>query len=115
MQGMLRVEPITGEICVRNCRKNAQNTQKLAHPIFALFAPFAAIGFMTFETVQYELDGGVATVTMNRPDALNALSLQLTHDLDAAFRQAISDGARAVVLTGNGRAFCAGGDLREMR
>ena len=70
---------------------------------------------MELETVLYEFDGCVATVTMNRPDALNALSLQLTRDLDAAFRQAISDGARATVFTGSGRAFCSGGDLREMR
>jgi 2-(1,2-epoxy-1,2-dihydrophenyl)acetyl-CoA isomerase len=70
---------------------------------------------MTFATVQYHLDGSVATVTMNRPDALNALSLQLTQDLDAAFKQAVSDGARAIVFTGNKRAFCSGGDLREMQ
>jgi len=70
---------------------------------------------MTFETVLYELKDGVATVTMNRPDALNALSLQLTVDLDRAFRKAIVDNARAVILTGNGRAFCSGGDLREMQ
>ena len=70
---------------------------------------------MTFETIIYELNGNVATVTMNRPDALNALSLQLTLDLAAAIRQAISDNARAVILTGNGRAFCSGGDLREMQ
>lgn len=70
---------------------------------------------MSFKTVIYELNGGVATVTMNRPDALNALSLQLTSDLGAAFRRAIDDNARAVVLTGNGRAFCSGGDLREMQ
>ncbi|MFZ1701690.1 MAG: enoyl-CoA hydratase-related protein [Pyrinomonadaceae bacterium] len=70
---------------------------------------------MNLETVTYELNNGVATVTMNRPDALNALSLQLTNDLDAAFRRVILDDARAVILTGNGRAFCSGGDLREMQ
>lgn len=70
---------------------------------------------MSFETVEYSLNNAIAIVTMNRPDALNALSLQLTKDLDAAFRQAIADGARAVVFTGNGRAFCSGGDLREMQ
>src|ERR1043165_8799693 len=70
---------------------------------------------MSFETVNYELSEGLVTVTMNRPDALNALSLQLTLDLDAAFKQAIEDGARAVILTGKGRAFCSGGDLREMK
>ncbi len=70
---------------------------------------------MELETVVYSLDGTVATVAMNRPEALNALSLQLTLDLGAAIRQAINDDARAVVLTGNGRAFCSGGDLREMQ
>ncbi len=70
---------------------------------------------MEFETVIYSFNDNIATVTMNRPDALNALSLQLTTDLGAAFRQAIADGARAVIFTGNGRAFCSGGDLREMK
>ncbi len=70
---------------------------------------------MNLETVIYDLSDSVATVTMNRPDALNALSRQLTKDLDAAFRQAVADGARAVVFTANGRAFCSGGDLREMQ
>lgn len=70
---------------------------------------------MNFETVIYELEENVATVTMNRPDALNALSLQLTLDLHAAILRAIADNARAVILTGNGRAFCSGGDLREMQ
>lgn len=70
---------------------------------------------MEFETAIYEIDRDIATITMNRPDALNALSLQSTRDLDASMRQAISDNARAVILTGNGRAFCSGGDLREMK
>ncbi len=70
---------------------------------------------MSFETVNYELKESVAIITMNRPDALNALSLQLTKDLGAAIRQAISDKARAIILTGSGRAFCSGGDLREMQ
>lgn len=70
---------------------------------------------MSFETVLYEFSESVATITMNRPDALNALSLQLTKDLRAAIEKAIEENARAVVLTGVGRAFCSGGDLREMR
>src|SRR5438445_4067655 len=70
---------------------------------------------MSFETVNYAIENGVATLTMNRPEALNALSLQLTLDLAAAIRQAVTDDARAMILTGNGRAFCSGGDLREMR
>jgi len=70
---------------------------------------------MAFETVHYALVDSVATITMNRPEALNALSLQLTLDLDAAFRKAIDEKARAIILTGAGRAFCSGGDLREMK
>ena len=68
-----------------------------------------------FETVEYELNENVAVVKMNRPEALNALSLQLSKDLRSAIEKAIEDKARAVILTGEGRAFCAGGDLREMR
>jgi 2-(1,2-epoxy-1,2-dihydrophenyl)acetyl-CoA isomerase len=70
---------------------------------------------MSFETVNYERDESAAVITMNRPDALNALSLQLTKDLHEAISKAIAEKARAVVLTGAGRAFCSGGDLREMQ
>lgn len=70
---------------------------------------------MNFETIKYQLNENVATITFNRPEALNALSLQLTKDLFAAISQAIEDKARAVILTGEGRAFCSGGDLREMQ
>ncbi len=70
---------------------------------------------MNFETIKYELNETVAIITFNRPEALNALSLQLTNDLLAAIQKAIEDKARAVVLTGEGRAFCSGGDLREMQ
>ena len=69
---------------------------------------------MNLETVLYEKDGDVAVLTMNRPEALNALSLQLMRDLDAGIKEAAGGGARAIVLTGTGRAFCSGGDLREM-
>jgi 2-(1,2-epoxy-1,2-dihydrophenyl)acetyl-CoA isomerase len=70
---------------------------------------------MTFETIKYELNETAAIITFNRPEALNALSLQLTKDLFSAIQKAIEDKARAVVLTGEGRAFCSGGDLREMQ
>lgn len=70
---------------------------------------------MTFETVKFELSERVAVITFNRPESLNALSLQLTKDLFSAVRKAIEDNARAVILTGEGRAFCSGGDLREMQ
>jgi 2-(1,2-epoxy-1,2-dihydrophenyl)acetyl-CoA isomerase len=70
---------------------------------------------MSFETVNYELKDGVAVITLNRPDALNSLSQQLTKDLRAAVDKSVEDKARAAILTGSGRAFCAGGDLKEMQ
>ena len=67
------------------------------------------------KTVIYDLKDDVAVITMNRAEALNALSLQLTEDLGDAIDMTVADGARAAVLTGAGRGFCAGGDLREMK
>jgi 2-(1,2-epoxy-1,2-dihydrophenyl)acetyl-CoA isomerase len=62
------------------------------------------------------VDAGVATITLARPDALNALNMELKRALAAAIRQVGSDASvRCVVLTGRGRAFCAGGDIAEMR
>jgi enoyl-CoA hydratase len=57
---------------------------------------------------------GYAVVTLNRPDAMNALSKALRHDLTAAFDALSADGTRVVILTGAGRAFCAGLDLKEL-
>jgi len=71
---------------------------------------------MADDTVLVELDAdaGVATVTLNRPDALNALTVPMKQALLAAFRGLEREKPiRAVVLTGAGRAFCAGQDLRE--
>src|SRR5947209_5868704 len=70
---------------------------------------------MKLTTVLYEVQDGVAVVTMNRPDALNALNAPLHHDLSRALEAAASDDAvRVVVLTGSGRGFCAGGDIKAM-
>ena len=61
-----------------------------------------------------ERDGPVAIVTLNRPDALNALSRALRSEIVSVFAElADDDGVRAAVLTGNGRAFTAGVDLKE--
>jgi 2-(1,2-epoxy-1,2-dihydrophenyl)acetyl-CoA isomerase len=66
-------------------------------------------------SIEVTRDGGVATVLLNRPDKLNALSSEMYHDLDRTFRELNDDSAvRAVVLTGAGRAFCAGGDVGKM-
>ena len=70
---------------------------------------------MTFETIQLEMLGSVAVITLNRPESLNALNIQVGEEFQKAVEQIRQSGARAVVLTGAGRAFCAGGDLREMQ
>jgi 2-(1,2-epoxy-1,2-dihydrophenyl)acetyl-CoA isomerase len=65
-------------------------------------------------TVQVERRGAVATIRLDRPEAMNAADAQLGDDLLQALTAAASDDAvRAVVLTGNGRAFCSGADLRS--
>jgi enoyl-CoA hydratase/carnithine racemase len=67
---------------------------------------------MAFETILYEQADGVATITLNRPDRLNAVNTTVIHELVAAFDQADGDDSvRAVIVTGAGRAFCAGADL----
>jgi 2-(1,2-epoxy-1,2-dihydrophenyl)acetyl-CoA isomerase len=66
------------------------------------------------EPLRYEVADAVATITLDRPEALNALTVALKRELLAAVRRAEKDRAvRAVVLTGAGRAFCAGQDLKE--
>jgi enoyl-CoA hydratase/carnithine racemase len=67
---------------------------------------------MAFETILYDVRGRVATVTLNRPDRLNAVNTTVIRELVDAFDQADGDdGVRAVIVTGAGRAFCAGADL----
>ena len=64
------------------------------------------------ELVQYSVENGVATITLNRPDKLNALNDDMYAGIKAALDQTDSDdGVRAVIVTGAGRAFCAGADL----
>jgi 2-(1,2-epoxy-1,2-dihydrophenyl)acetyl-CoA isomerase len=68
-----------------------------------------------YETVELSLDDGLATIVLNRPEALNALNLQLKEELADVLRS-VADAAevRAVLLTGAGRAFSTGGDIKEM-
>jgi 2-(1,2-epoxy-1,2-dihydrophenyl)acetyl-CoA isomerase len=70
---------------------------------------------MSYETIQLEMRGSVCVLTLNRPERLNALTIQVANDFTAAVREALERGARVIVLTGAGRAFSAGGDLREMQ
>lgn len=70
---------------------------------------------MSYETVQLDLRRAVAVLTLNRPESLNALTVKMGQEFQAAVKEALEKGARAIVLTGAGRAFCAGGDLRDMQ
>lgn len=67
---------------------------------------------MTYETLKYEVADKILTITLNRPDRLNAFTGQMMLDLITAFDAADKDdGIRAIVVTGEGRGFCAGADL----
>ena len=65
-----------------------------------------------YEQIELGVDAGVATITLNRPDRMNAFTQQMGQELlDAFDRTDADDGVRAVIVTGAGRAFCAGADL----
>ena len=69
---------------------------------------------MTFENLIYEVDEPIATITLNRPKALNALTQPMWRELEQALKKAeADDSVRVVVLTGAGRSFCVGYDLTE--
>jgi 2-(1,2-epoxy-1,2-dihydrophenyl)acetyl-CoA isomerase len=70
----------------------------------------------SFKTILYDKRGSVATITLNRPDRFNAFIDELHQDLRRALREASVDAdVRAIVLTGAGKAFCSGQDLKEIR
>ncbi|MGB3435755.1 enoyl-CoA hydratase/isomerase family protein [Achromobacter sp.] len=69
-------------------------------------------GLPVFQTLFLETDGAIATVTLNRPDALNAIDVAMAQDLQRAAQWLETrDGIRAVLLRATGKAFCAGGDI----
>jgi 2-(1,2-epoxy-1,2-dihydrophenyl)acetyl-CoA isomerase len=70
---------------------------------------------MKFEVIQFETRDSVAVITLNRPDKLNALTVEMGREVMHAIKAAVDAGARSMIITGAGRAFCAGGDLREMQ
>jgi 2-(1,2-epoxy-1,2-dihydrophenyl)acetyl-CoA isomerase len=68
---------------------------------------------VTYETILYEKQSGVATITLNRPQALNAFTSQMNREFLDALRDAEKDSeTRTIIITGAGRAFCAGQDLK---
>jgi methylglutaconyl-CoA hydratase len=70
---------------------------------------------MTFQTLELADDAGVATITLNRPEKRNALSFQLLDELMAALDEIERSDALVVIITGAGKAFCAGMDLEELK
>jgi methylglutaconyl-CoA hydratase len=70
---------------------------------------------MDYKTIQLAYESGVATITLNRPDKRNAVSFQLVDELMAAFDDIEKSAAQVVILTGAGKAFCAGMDLDELK
>jgi enoyl-CoA hydratase len=71
---------------------------------------------MTFSTITYGVEGGVATITLNRPDARNALNRAMCEELVAACSAAANDDiVRLVLVRGAGPVFCAGADLKERK
>ena len=70
---------------------------------------------MTYECLIYEVKDSIATLTLNRPDRLNALGGSLRDDLhDAITRSAADPEVRVLIVTGSGKGFCAGGDVKAM-
>ena len=71
---------------------------------------------MTYEDVLYRVEDGIAVITLNRPDRLNAWRAEMDRDVRAAMKAASSDEAvRVIVLTGAGRGFCAGADMNNLQ
>ncbi len=71
---------------------------------------------MSFETIKTETRGAVRLITLNRPQALNALNNQLMDELSSALDEAEGDaGIRCIVITGSEKAFAAGADIKEMQ
>lgn len=68
-----------------------------------------------YETIKFEVKNGVAWITLNRPDKLNAFTSEMNRELKTIFKSASSnEEVRCIVLTGEGRAFCSGQDLAEV-
>jgi enoyl-CoA hydratase/carnithine racemase len=69
---------------------------------------------MEFEQIRYQVEGRILTITLNRPDRMNAFTGRMCDELIAAFDQAdADDDVKVVIVTGAGRAFCAGADLER--
>lgn len=68
---------------------------------------------MTYQSILFDLSGGIARLTLNRPDKLNSFTAAMHGEVADALTRVENDGARVLILTGMGRGFCAGQDLSE--
>jgi len=68
-----------------------------------------------YNTIQLAYNGGIATITLNRPDKRNAISYELIEDLLTALAEVAKSSARVLILTGSGNAFCSGMDLENLK
>ena len=70
---------------------------------------------MTYSTLKLEVTDQIATITLTRPEKRNAISAQMIHELLSALDEAESGAGRVIIITGSGKAFCAGMDLEGLR
>ena len=68
---------------------------------------------MDFETIELNIDDGVAVLALNRPEALNSFTAQMHEEVRSALKEIRAGAVRCLVLTGRGRGFCAGQDLND--
>ncbi len=69
---------------------------------------------MSYETIEFEIERGIARIRLNRPEVRNAWNMQMSREVDDAVARINSDaGARVLILSGNGKTFCSGHDLKE--
>ncbi len=69
-----------------------------------------------YDTIAYSVNDPIATITLNRPDRLNAITGQMLSELQAAFGAAEGDSrVVGILLTGAGRGFCAGADMEQLK
>src|SRR5262245_57662444 len=68
---------------------------------------------MTYQHILFDMQGGIARLTLNRPDKLNSFNTEMHAEVRDALARVVKDGAGVVVLTGAGRGFCAGQDLGD--
>jgi len=68
---------------------------------------------MSYETILFSVEGGVARLTLNRPDRLNSFTVKMHGEVRDALNRVVAEGGRVLVITGAGRGFCAGQDLND--